>query len=194
MSGKRGLFIATEGIDGSGKSTQARMLADWLRKKGEKIILTYEPYSKHMRKILREKKKQNWLRLFTDDRNAHLKKVVIPALKNGKTVICDRYYYSTLAYQHLKPSEWGDYASKFLKPDIALIFDVPADMGLKRVGERDMKINQKASYFEKKRTLERVRKRYLMIPRFFKEANVIDASKPINTIFQKVKKIVKNAI
>jgi len=186
---KRGLFIVAEGIDGSGKSTQAEMLFDWLKKKGQKVILTREPYTKKLKKQLREGKKYDWLALFSDDRKVHLKKVVMPSLQSGKTIICDRYYYSTLAYQ-LPQKEWKNYSSPFRKPDIALIFDVPVGIAMKRRGKRDTQIKQKRSYFEKTKILEKVRKNYLKMPLVFKEVKVIDARGSIKEIFRKVKKIV----
>ena len=193
MAGKRGLFIVSEGIDGSGKSTQAGMLVKWLRKKGKKVVFTREPYTKKLKDLLRTKKNQNWLELFTADRNIHLKKVVIPALKSGKTAICDRYYYSTLAYQ-IAPKEWKSYASHFIKPDLALIFDVPVEIGLRRTHGRDIKINQKASYFEKGKILEKVRKNYLKMPRMLKEVKIIDSVPSLEMVFENVKKIVNKRL
>jgi len=186
---KRGIFIVTEGIDGSGKSTQAKMLASWLRKRGRKVLLTREPYTDRLRKQLRSGKNYNWLKLFTEDRLIHLKKEVLPALNKGMIVVCDRYYYSTLAYQ-LQPKEWKKYSSKFIRPDLGLIFDVPVGIGLKRRLERDTRIQQKRSFFERKKILERVRKKYLLLPKVFPEIKVVNAVQKPNSIFKNVKNVV----
>jgi dTMP kinase len=190
MAVKRGMLIVVEGIDGSGKSTQAIMLAEWLSKKGKKVILTREPYTKKLRKLLRNGKKQDWFRLFTQDRKLHLRNVILPALQKGRIVISDRYFYSTLAYQ-LRPDQWKIYRDKFIKPDIAIIFDLPVSIALKRREKRDSKISQKASYFEKKKTLEKVRKKFLKMKKF-PECRITNSSYPPEKIFENVKKIIIN--
>ena len=102
----RGKFIVFEGIDGSGQSTQAGLLHKFLSKRGRLVVLTKEPTQdsragRKIRKILDKKEKtssQRLQQLFADDRKEHLKKTVIPALKQGKTVISDRYFFSSLAF------------------------------------------------------------------------------------------------
>jgi len=186
---KRGMLIVVDGIDGSGKSTQAKMLASWLKRRGKKVLLTREPFTDRLRKQLRSGKNHNWLKLFTQDRQIHLRKEVIPALKKGMTVICDRYYYSTLVYQ-LQPKDWEKYSSEFIRPDLGLIFDVSVSIGLKRRLERDTRIQQKRSFFERKKILEQVRKKYLLLPKVFPEVFIINAVQKPNSIFKNVKNVV----
>ena len=140
-------FIAFEGIDGSGKSTQLRLLAKSLEIKGLKFICTREPggsiISEKIRKILVRKQKENILPLtelllIYAARYEHLKKRIIPNLKN-KIVLCDRYFYSTYCYQILTsniPLTTLKYLhSKItnnLMPDLTVVIDVNFTVGIRR--------------------------------------------------------------
>lgn len=153
---RRGLFIVFEGGEGSGKSTQARMLADALHHHDIPWLLTHEPgdtpLGQHIRGMLLHGNagvlfnKAEAL-LFAADRAQHVDQVIQPALAEGKVVICDRYEASTMAYQvfgngliHdtvLAISEW---ASGELKPDITFLLDIDPMIGLERAkkdGEGD---------------------------------------------------------
>ena len=109
MSGK-GLFISFEGIDGSGKSTQARLLADHLRGEGREVVLTREPGgspgAEEIRALVLQGDPDRWsahteILLFTAARRDHLERTILPALEAGKVVICDRFADSTRMYQGL---------------------------------------------------------------------------------------------
>ncbi len=102
----RGLLIAFEGIDGTGKSTQIRLLADYLRRQGCEVIETREPtdgpYGLKIRQLYMNRKNctpEEELELFIQDRRQHVDEVIGPALAQGKIVLTDRYYFSTAAYQ-----------------------------------------------------------------------------------------------
>ncbi len=102
----RGLLIAFEGIDGTGKSTQIRLLADYLRRQGCEVIETREPtdgpYGRKIRQLYMNRKNctpEEELELFIQDRRQHVDEVIGPALAQGKIVLTDRYYFSTAAYQ-----------------------------------------------------------------------------------------------
>jgi len=194
-------FIVFDGSDGCGKSTQAKLLAAYLKRKGKKVLLTREPsdykYGKKIMILGRKKdanriSRQQWLRLYTLDRKEHIKKDILPALKKGKIVISDRYYHSTCAYQ-LSKGKWKSYAKQFLTPSITFIFDLPVNVALKRI-EKDL--GDKGGHrngkfvFEKKLFLEGVRKKYLAMPRYFKEDNIkiINSNRPIKETFKEVKK------
>ena len=192
----RGKFIVVEGIDGNGKTTQAKLIARYFGKKGKKIFMTREPSrSKYGRRIsyflLHPPKRgittEEWLELFTLDRLEHVKNEILPAVRKGKVVICSRYFYSTLAYQ-LKEKEWKNYAKRFLKPNLAFVFDVPANIAISRIKERMMKKGKKFSYFEKKKLLERLRKNYKKEAKHLKEIRIIDSRPSPDKIFEKVKK------
>ena len=150
-----GLFITFEGIEGCGKSTQAKMLNDYLVKKGHSTLLTREPggppISEAIRRILLDNGFSNMDRitelfLYLASRAQHTKQWIIPALEENKIVICDRYYDSTYAYQliardiinhSLLNTEFLDILNNIsvhsLKPDITFIIDLPVKMGLYRV-------------------------------------------------------------
>jgi dTMP kinase len=149
---KKGLFITFEGTEGSGKSTQIRLLADLLKKHRVPYLLTREPggsrLSTQLRHWILNKLEYNLmpeteLFLFLADRAQHVKEVVIPALNQGKVVLCDRYTDSTLAYQgggrgfDLGLLEvLNRAATDGLKPHFTLLFDIPVEIGLKRAAGR----------------------------------------------------------
>ena len=140
-------FIAFEGIDGSGKSTQLRLLAKSLEIGGLKFFCTREPggsyVSELIRKILVKRQKENILPLtelllIYAARNEHLKKKIVPNLKN-RIVLCDRYFYSTYCYQILTssvPLSMLKYlhskVTNNLMPDLTLVIDIDFDIGIKR--------------------------------------------------------------
>lgn len=102
-----GLFIVLEGVDGSGKSTQARLLCEFLMSEGYDIVATREPtdgpHGRRIREIAARGRAgtplEEEISLFVDDRREHVREVIRPALKRGAVVVCDRYYFSTMAYQ-----------------------------------------------------------------------------------------------
>src|SRR3989344_6955784 len=105
----KSLFIVLDGLDGSGKGEMIKRLNDYLVSKGFNVLATREPtdgkYGKQIRDILRKEKDaksgaEKCLGLFVKDREEHLANEIEPFLKKGGIVICDRYYYSTIAFQH----------------------------------------------------------------------------------------------
>ena len=180
-------FIAFEGIDGSGKSTQLKLLAKSLGLKGIKFICTREPggsdISEQIRKILVRKQKEDILPLtelllIYAARHEHLKKKIIPSLKN-KIVLCDRYFYSTYCYQILTsniPFTTLKYLhSKItnnLMPDLTIVIDLDFKTGIKRSLKkkiRKLDLNLKIAHFTKRYQLvlknweKRKKLKYLMV-------------------------------
>ncbi len=192
----KGIFIVFEGIDGSGKSTQAQLTYQWLKKKGINVILTHEPtdskYGKKIKSIIYDKAKKQKIRnlkgillkLYTKDRIWHIKNIILPVLKQG-FVISDRYYYSTLVYQ-LDANEWEPYLKRFryLKPDITFIVDTPARIALKRIINR----HKNKAIFEKLEFLKKVREKYLKLKQLDENIIILDGRKSIEAIFKDVKK------
>ena len=188
------MLINLEGIDGCGKSTQSQFLIEEFEKNDEKTILLKEPtngkYGKKLWEMLRGKRKattEEILELFVLDRKEHVNEKIKPALNEGKIVIMDRYYYSTMAYQAAagidvsrirKDNEFAP------KPNIVLIFDLPADLAMKRV-----KGHSVADVFEKEEHLEKVRKAYLNLEDD-PLVHIIDATRTPEKIFDEVWKLV----
>lgn len=156
MSGTyKGLFIAFEGGEGSGKTTQAALLRDGLTAHGVETYLTREPgdtpIGKHVREILLNGKAgtittKTEMLLFAADRSEHVETVLKPNLEAGRVVICDRYSASTMAYQVFAGGldregvqSVSDWASDGLKPDITFLLDVDPMIGLDRAGKMDGK-------------------------------------------------------
>ena len=142
-----GLFISFEGIDGSGKSTQARLLADHLTNQGHDVVLTREPGgsvgAEEIRSLVLEGEPDRWsaeteLLLFTAARRDHLERTIEPAVSAGKVVICDRFADSTRMYQGLRS---GDMRARVdalhdlmigREPDLTILIDMDPDLGLGR--------------------------------------------------------------
>ncbi|MBQ3397982.1 MAG: dTMP kinase [Synergistaceae bacterium] len=143
-------FITMEGIDGCGKSTQSGRLAEWLEAKtGRKTIRTYEPGGwpegdSFRDFILRGKKLGDMteLMLFLADRAEHVKRVILPSLRQGNNVICERYNDSTLAYQssgqELNPAHVRRIirACNFPEPDVSILMDISPELAMSRVKSR----------------------------------------------------------
>lgn len=148
----RGRFITFEGGEGTGKSTQASMLAERLRKLGIAVQLTREPGGPPGAEIIRHVLLSGVAKplgalaealLFAAAREEHLAQIIRPALENGQWVICDRFFDSTRVYQGVL----GDVDPKLIRaleritvaddrPDLTLVLDVPADLGLERAARR----------------------------------------------------------
>jgi len=160
-----GRFICIEGIDGSGKTTQARLLVKSLKQRGFDVVYTTEPSPGEVGKFIRRYILQREKRvpivvealLFAVDRVDHVESRVKPALKKGRIVVCDRYVYSSLAYQGAAGLDraWIERINRLaLTPDLSIFIDVPSEVVLKR-------IKRKKSVMETLRNQRRVREIYL---------------------------------
>ncbi len=147
----RGLFISFEGIDGSGKSTQARLLADRLRRAGRDVVLTREPGgsagAEEIRRLVLEGDPDRWspeteLLLFTAARRDHLERVIAPALARGATVISDRFADSTRVYQGLTRGDLREVVDTLhaamigIDPDCTFLIDTDPARALDRALSR----------------------------------------------------------
>ncbi|MFH1392698.1 MAG: dTMP kinase [bacterium] len=182
-----GKFIVFEGLDGSGQSTQARLLHKHIKNS----ILTKEPRqdNKIIKAALSAKKKlapKILQEFFAQDREEHLEKDIIPALQKGKTVVCDRYAFSSFAYgvANNVPIDYLLEINKdFLMPDIVFFLDVPPQICMKRIKTR----GDKKTLFEKKKTLEYVYENYKCLSRQF-NFKIINGKKSIEKVFEQIKK------
>jgi dTMP kinase len=174
---RRGIFITFEGPDGSGKSTQSLLLTRYLKRKGYKVVRTREPggtsISEALRGIILNPKnrisKVAEVLLYEAGRAQHTSELILPALRKGKIVICERYNDATLAYQGYgrklnirMVKELNRIASSGLEPDLTILLDLNVREGLKRVrkicGGKMDRMERESIRFH-----ERVRKGYLEI-------------------------------
>jgi dTMP kinase len=207
----KGKFITFEGIDGSGKSTQVRMLADEMRRKGVDVITTYEPGGTPLGQALREaflETKETVapmaeLLSFAADRAQHVEYLIKPALAEGKIVISDRYADATFAYQGAgrgfdeeKVNQVIELATGGLKPDLTLFFDISVEEAIVRMAVRDENHTKKNRMDEE--TAEfytRVRDAYLGIQRREPDRfRVIDAMGTIEEIHATVDSVISEAL
>ena len=145
------MFISFEGIDGSGKSTQARLLAEALRAEGREVVLTREPGgsdgAEAIRRLLVEGGTDRWsaeteILLFNAARRDHLERTILPALERGATVITDRFADSTRVYQGVTRGDLSDTVEALhrlmigIEPDRTFVIDIPPAEGLARGAAR----------------------------------------------------------
>lgn len=144
------MFISFEGLDGSGKTTHAQLLADFLRAKGKDVLLTREPggtlLSEKIRELLlsRDMSPRTKTFLFSAARCHHVEEIIRPALKNSIIVICDRYIDSTVAYQGINQMECAlaytanEFSSYGLYPDLSFYLDISPEKSVERSHSKDM--------------------------------------------------------
>lgn len=198
----QGLFITFEGPDGCGKTTQMKLLAEYLEKKGEEVVLTREPGGKGLGEKVREillnydgevsDRCESFL--FLADRAQNIDIIVNPAVKAGKIVLCDRHIDSTVAYQGYgrgldieRINMLNSLATNGKKPDLTFVFDVDVETSMKRVGKEKDRMESAGIDFH-----NRVRQGYLELAK--QEPNrikVIDATKSIEEIHDEVINILK---
>ncbi|OGQ96148.1 MAG: dTMP kinase [Deltaproteobacteria bacterium RIFOXYD12_FULL_57_12] len=141
---QRGVLIAFEGIDGTGKSTQLRLLAEELQRRGYKVVQTREPtdgpFGRRLRELFADRQsmsREAELELFMADRRQHVEEVIGPALRDGRVVLTDRYYFSTAAYQGaagFDPDEIIRMNEQFAPvPDLVLLLVASPATGVDRI-------------------------------------------------------------
>ena len=187
----KGLLIAIEGIDGTGKSTQVRRLGEWFVSHGREIILSREPTDGPWGRKLRESaatgrlSPQDELQYFLNDRRQHVAEVITPALAAGKVVILDRYYFSTMAYQGARgfdPVEIRRLNEEFAPtPDLLVILDLDVGTAHQRIGIRGDTTNE----FEQRESLERCRGIFLSL-KDEPFTRVIDSNGTLDEVSQRI--------
>lgn len=190
---RQGFFICIEGLDASGKTTQARRLVRNLRRKGFGAVYTTEPSSGEVGRFIREHILQRRKRvpsvvealLFAADRIDHVERKIKPALQEGKIVVCDRYVFSSIAYQGaagLNVRWIEEINGSALPPDIAIYLDVPMELLIKRM-------KRKRSVME---TLEVQRKVQEIYMKLVESGRLvpIDGNRPVDEISRNVLEII----
>lgn len=186
------MFIVLEGIDGTGKSTQTGLLADWLREQGREVVLSREPTDGPFGRQLRESAAtgrlapEEELELFLKDRQEHVETLIAPALAAGKVVILDRYYFSTMAYQGARgfdPAEIRRRNEEFAPlPDHLFLLDLDLDTALGRIGTRGDTANE----FEQRDALAKCREIFLSLTDE-PFAHLIDSNAPLDEVQRRIR-------
>ncbi len=200
MTSRRGVLVLFEGIDGSGKSTQARALLRALRRRGVDAVAFREPtrgrWGREIRALAARGEgactPEEELRLFTADRRENVERNLEPALAAGRVVVLDRYYLSTIAYQGAKGLDTRRIRrmnERFaVRPDLVFVMDLPAAEGLSRIAAR----KRKDPLFEREDYLARVR----AIFRSFRGRTIvhIDATRPRREIAEEIRERVERLL
>lgn len=191
MKAKRGKLIVFEGTDGTGKSTQLKLLGNYLEECGYPVVTTREPtngsYGRQIRNLYvnrHQYSREEELELFLADRREHVLNLLLPCLQQGKIVLCDRYYFSTAAYQGalgLNPETILAQNSFAPEPDLVLLLQAPLEIGMERItsGRGDTLNN-----FEQREFLEKVAAIFAAINRPY--IRRIDASDSIEAVHRQV--------
>ena len=202
---EKGLFITFEGADGCGKTTQLKLLAEYLTNKGLEVIITREPGAKGLGEKVREillnydgevsDRCESFL--FLADRAQHIDMIINPAIAQGKVVLCDRHTDSSVAYQGYgrglsidRINMLNNLAVNGRYPDMTLVFDIDIETSMKRVGDEKDRMESAGMEF-----FNRVRDGYLEIAK--QEPNrvkVLDARKSIDEIHKDVIELIEELL
>ncbi len=189
------LFIVFEGIDGSGKSTQAKRLADHFMSESIPAVLTSEPSDSQaglrIKSLNTRLDPETEAQLFLEDRRHHVENVILPSLAAGYSVICDRYVYSSVAYQGSRGMSPDDILVRNFEfapvPDIVFLIEIPVEIAMDRIRKNR---SGNFSAFEKLESLRQVDKVYRSLER--KEIVRIDGTQIEQRIAQTIIDVVKS--
>ena len=203
-----GVFLTFEGIDGSGKSTQARLLADHLRAAGHQVVLTREPGgspgAEEIRNLVLQGDPDRWsaeteILLFTAARRDHLERTIEPALAEGKVVICDRFADSTRMYQGLSRGDLRGLVDQLhtlmigREPDLTLLIDMDPQTGLSRAKGRQGAEERFEDFGPELQ--QRMRAGFLALANEFSNRfRVVDGNRDMDSVAQDVTQIVTTAL
>ena len=204
MKGK-GYFISFEGIDGSGKSTQIQKLAEFLETLGFDVIITREPGGsiggEEIRNLLLQGEVDRWsaeteILLFTAARRDHLERIILPAISNGKIVICDRFTDSTRMYQGMRGPNLRDLVDMLNEkiincdPDLTIIIDINPEISLKRAKSRKT-VEERFEDFGVELQMK-MRKGFIELAKeFSSRIEVVDGQQSVDKLSQDICTLVK---
>lgn len=208
-----GLYIALEGIDGSGKTTQVEELSKYFEGQGREVFKTHEPrregaVGKLIHNVLQESVEVPAVSLqylFAADRAIHQVQMIIPALESGKVVISDRTFWSSVPYglldKYLSEKEENpdqlltalsilSMYHEFITPDAGIVLDVSVETA----GERLASLSRKAEIYEKKDKLLKIKEGYdLLLEKFPEELIKVDAEKKVEKVTSEIIEIIKQS-
>lgn len=196
------MFLSIDGGDGTGKSTQLKLLADWLRQQGRDLVACRDPGStplgEAVRGILLDRHdlhidRRSEMLLYMAARSQMVEEVIRPALEQGKTVLCDRYLLANVVYQGYGggldvPTLWevGRIATGGLMPDRTIVLDVPADVAAARIARPLDRMEQQGAAFH-----ARVREGFLIeAARAPDRITVVDASGTVEQVQTEIRRVV----
>jgi len=192
-----GKFIVFEGIDGSGKSTQAGLLFHYLKERKKRVHSTSEPTQYLIGGLIKSWLAKDWQStpdclqlLFAADRAYHLDKEIIPLLKKGVTVVCDRYSLSTLAYGALELDlDWLITLNQnFIAPDVTFLLNTPPKICLERMQKERFFLN----LFEEEKKLKKIWQNYQRLTKKYKNIYIINGEKSIEEVSGNIKEILNS--
>ena len=204
------MFISFEGPDGSGKSTVSKLVKEKLEKDGISLILTREPggskIAEQIRNVILDKENtaldaRAEALLYAASRRQHLVETILPALKEGKLVLCDRFVDSSLAYQgggrNLGVDEVLNlnlFATQNIFPDYTLFFNISPEEGIKRLSCDKQRVADRLD-LESENFHDKVYDTFIELSKRFKDRYIIiDATKPINEVVEETYKIIKEKL
>lgn len=202
-----GKFIVIEGLDGSGQGTQISKLAYFLNDTRQKdkfgytgAQITKEPTPNLIGGLIRSQLNHDWKSsqeclqlLFCADRAHHLEKEIVPLLEKGVIVVCDRYFFSTVAYGSLdiKDRNWLLELNKnFLLPDVTILLKVSPKVCVERI----YKNRYSVELFEKEELLAKVWENFDKLSKEFENVSVVNGERPIDQIHQEIAEIIINKL
>lgn len=197
----KGIFIVVDGIDGAGKTTQVQILCNAFQEANEPVVCSKEPTNGKWGRQLRESAVngrlplEDELRAFVEDRKEHVATVIRPALAEGKVVIVDRYYYSTIAYQGSRGADVrsvaGDMRSLFPAPDVAFLLDADPSITLHRIeNER----GDAPNHFERLDQLRSVRQVFLDLANADDTMRIVDASRSVESVTEAITRVLVDGV
>jgi len=195
-----GLFIAVEGLDGSGSSSHAALLANMLEREGYRVLLTKEPTNSLIGGLIRSRLTGEWQAdaatlqlLFTSDRAHHLTHDILPALEAGKVVVTDRYAFSSVAYGSLEvpDQEWLiQLNSRFILPDVTLLIDVRPKICALRLKEKHYEVE----LYSEEQKLTKVWQTYTALSGRYPAVHQVKGERPELEIITEMREIAKAAM
>jgi len=191
----KGKFIAVEGLDGCGSTTQTIKINDYCKKNKKSCALTHEPTNNVIGGIIKgyingDLKMTSHISLqllFAADRANHLDREIIPNLKNGKNVITDRYFLSSLAYGalNINDSKWlFNINDQFLLPDLTILIKTSAKTCVKRIKENRLGVE----LFENEEKLQKVWENYEKLSKQYPNIKIVDGEKSEDEVFEEIRR------
>lgn len=190
-----GLFIAFEGLDGSGSQHHAAAFARLMEREGYRVVFSHEPTNSMIGGLIRARLAGEWdiapetlQLLFTADRAEHLRSKIIPALESGKIVICDRYILSALAYNVVlvNDPEWlRAINQRFIEPDLTFLFQVDPKICARRVKENRLELE----LYQEEKKLRSVWSEFQRVAKEFGAIELIDGERDDVAIIDELSEI-----